>query len=59
MVVPKQRDNTLTDSDALLLRRELDVIQEKMRHNENSYLVQVCADYCGVEMSRDYLHGED
>ena len=53
-VVPKQRDNTLTDSDALLLRRELDVVQEKMRQQENCYLVQVCADYSGVEMSRDY-----
>ena len=53
-VVPKQRDNTQTGSDLQLLRRELDVTQEKIRQDNDCYLVQVCADYPGVEMSRDY-----
>ena len=52
--VPKQRDNSLADSDSLLLRRELDIVQEKMRQDSNYHLVQVCTDYPGVQMSRDY-----
>ena len=53
-VVPKQRDNTLTGNDLQLLRRELDVVQEKMRQDDRYRIVQTCADYPGVEMSRDY-----
>ena len=53
-VVPKQRDNTQTASDLQLLRRELDVIQEKMRQDDSYHIVQVCVDYPGIEMSRDY-----
>ena len=53
-VVPKQRDNALTDSDLHLLRRELDVIQDMMRKLNSGHVVQVCMDYPGVKMSRDY-----
>ena len=53
-VVPKQRDNTQTGSDLQLLRRELDVVQEKIRQDDHYHIVQVCVDYPGVEMSRDY-----
>ena len=53
-VVPKQRDNTQTGSDLQLLRRELDVVQEKMRQDDRHRIVQMCVDYPGVEMSRDY-----
>ena len=53
-VMPKKRDNTQTGSDLQLLRRELDVVQEKMRQDDRYRIVQVCADYPGVEMSRDY-----
>ena len=53
-VVPKQRDNTQTASDLQLLRRELDAIQEKMRQDDRYHIVQVCVDYPGIEMSRDY-----
>ena len=52
--VPKQRDNSLADSDPLLLRQELDIVQEKMRQDSNYHLVQVCTDYPGVQMGRDY-----
>ena len=52
--VPKQRDNSLADSDPLLLRRELDIVQEKMRQDSNYHLVQVCTDYPGVQMGRDH-----
>ena len=52
--VPKQRDNSLVDSDSLLLRQELDIVQEKMRQASNHHLVQVCTDYPGVQMGRDY-----
>ena len=52
--VPKQRDNSLADSDSLLLRQELDIVQEKMRQDTNYHLVQVCTDYPGVQMGRDY-----
>ena len=53
-VVPKQRDNTQTGSDLQLLRRELDVLQEKIRQDDSYHIVQTCVDYPGVEMSRDY-----
>ena len=52
--VPKQRDNSLADSDPLLLRQELDIVQEKMRQDNDYHLVQVCTDYPGVQMGRDY-----
>ena len=52
--VPKERDNSLVDSDPLLLRRELDIVQEKMRQDSNLHIVQVCTDYPGVQMGRDY-----
>ena len=52
--VPKQRDNSLADSDPLLLRQELDIVQEKMRQDSDYHLVQVCTDYPGVQMDRDY-----
>ena len=53
-LVPKQRDNSLADSDPLLLRRELDIVQEKIRQARNCHIVQVCTDYPGVQMGRDY-----
>ena len=53
-VVPKRRDNTQTGNDLQLLRRELDAIQEKMRQDDRYRIVQVCVDYPGIEMSRDY-----
>ena len=52
--VPKQRDNSLADSDPLLLRQELDIVQEKMRQSSDHHLVQVCTDYPGVQMGRNY-----
>ena len=52
--VPKQRDNSLADSDPLLLRQELDIVQEKMQQASDYHLVQVCTDYPGVQMGRDY-----
>ena len=52
--VPKQRDNSLVDSDPLLLRQELDIVQEKMWQDNDYHLVQVCTDYPGVQMGRDY-----
>ena len=52
--VPKQRDNSLADSDSLLLRQELDIVQEKMRQDSDYHIVQVCTDYPDVQMGRDY-----
>ena len=53
-VVPKLRDNSMVDSELQLLRKELDVVQDKMRGGENSHLIQVSPDFPGAQKSKDY-----
>ena len=53
-VVPKLRDNSMVDSELQLLRRELDVVQDKMREDVRYHLIQVCPDFPGAQKSKDY-----
>ena len=53
-VVPKLRDNSMVDSELQLLRKELDVVQDKMREDVSCHLIQVCPDFPGAQKSKDY-----
>ena len=53
-VIPKLRDNSMVDSELQLLRKELDVVQDKMREDVRYHLIQVCPDFPGAQKSKDY-----
>ena len=52
--VPKLCDNSMADDELQLLRKELDVVQDKMREDANYHLIQVCLDFPGAQKSKDY-----
>ena len=53
-VAPKLQDTSMVDTGLQLLRKELDVVQEKMREGVDYYLVHVCQDFPGAQMTKYY-----
>ena len=53
-VVPKLRDRFMVDSELQLLRKELDVVQQRIKHSELLHLVHVCPDFPGAQLSKSY-----
>ena len=53
--VPKRQDNLVESSERLILaRREMDVIQDKCRLDNEVMLKYFCIDFPGAQYSKDY-----